>query len=121
LDLEAVASDGHSSDSEEEASDRASYHPYFFLFILILITLIGGFIDDETPIASGSGSQQHTSWNALQSGGDLDDFFDRIYERSRSRRMRPTVEDITLTHDCIRSLPGAEEFPLWRIGCRVSL
>jgi hypothetical protein len=37
--------------------------------------------------------------------------------------MRPTshgtVEDTTGPHDCIRSLPGAEEFPLWRIGCRV--
>ena len=81
--------------------------------------MIGSFIDDDTPIASGSGTQQHTSWNALQNGEDLDDFFARIYEQSRSRRMRPTVEDTTLPHDCIRSLPGAEEFPLWRIGCRV--
>ena len=33
--------------------------------------------------------------------------------------MRPTVEDTTDKYDCIRSLPGADEFPLWRIGCRV--
>jgi hypothetical protein len=32
--------------------------------------------------------------------------------------MRPTVEDTT---DGVRSLPGAEEFPLWRIGSRVRL
>jgi hypothetical protein len=80
--------------------------------------LIGDFIDDETPVASGSGTQQHTSWNAMQNGGDIDNFFVGIYERSRSRRMRPTVE-VTDPHDCIRDLPGAEEFPLWRIGCRV--
>ena len=83
---------------------------------------IGDFIDDETPIASGSGTRQHTSWKTLQNGEDLDEFFAGIYERSRSRRMRPsTVEDTTLPHDCIRSLPGADEFPLWRIGCRVRL
>jgi hypothetical protein len=35
--------------------------------------------------------------------------------------MRPTVEDTTDPHNCIRALPGAEEFPLWRIGCRVRL
>ena len=37
--------------------------------------------------------------------------------------MRPTVddEDTTDPHGCIRALPGSEEFPLWRIECRVSL
>ena len=61
------------------------------------------------------------SWNTLQNGDDLDDFFAGIYERSRSRRMRPTVEDTTDPLDCIRALPGAEEYPIWRIGCRVRL
>jgi hypothetical protein len=64
------------------------------------------------------------SWNTLQNGEDFDDFFDRIYERSRSRRIRHTAdsaEDTTDPHDCIQALPGAEEFPLWRIGCRVRL
>jgi hypothetical protein len=68
--------------------------------------------------------QQHTSWNALQNGEDLNDFFAGIYERSRSgcsRRERTTVEDTTNLHDYVRSQPGAEEFPLWRIGCRVRL
>ena len=84
--------------------------------------LIGDFIDDKTPtIASGSRTQQHMSWNTLQNGGDFDDFFAQIYERSRFRRMRPTVEVTTDPHDCIQALPGAEEFPLWRIGCRVCL
>jgi hypothetical protein len=63
------------------------------------------------------------SWNTLQNGGGLDDFFAGIYERSRSRRIRPTVEVATDPHDCIQALPVAEEFPLrvWRIGCRVCL
>jgi hypothetical protein len=84
--------------------------------------LIGSFIDDETPTASGSGTQKHTSWST-RNDEDLDDFFARFYERLRSRRIRRTltVEDSTLLHDCIRSLPGADEFPLWRIGCRVRL
>ena len=56
----------------------------------------------------------------MQNDQDLDDFFARIYERSRSHRMRPTV-DTADPHRCIRALPGAAEFPLWRIGCRVRL
>ena len=80
-------------------------------------------------MASGSGTQRYTSWNALQNGEDLDDFFVEIYKRSRfrSRRERTTVEvntdppDATDPHDYIRSLPGAGELPLWRIGCRVCL
>ena len=39
--------------------------------------------------------------------------------------MRPqaTVKDMQAIdpHDCIQALPGAEEFSLWRIGCRVCL
>ena len=59
-------------------------------------------------------------WNRLQNGEDLDGFLSGIYERSRSHRMRPTtVEDTFDRYDYIRSLPGADEFPLWRIGCRV--
>ena len=54
---------------------------------------------------------------------DLDDLFARILERSRSHRTRPTVEDedttVTDPHGCIQTLPGSDEFPLWRIGCRV--
>ena len=52
---------------------------FFFLKKLILITFIEGFIDNETPITSGSGTQ-HTSWNSLQKGEDLNDFFARIYK-----------------------------------------
>jgi hypothetical protein len=40
---------------------------------------------------------------------------------TRTRRATVEDEDTTDPHDCIRSLPGAEEFPLWRIGCRVRL
>ena len=92
-------------------------------FSVSQLHLIGGFIDDETPMGSGSGTQQHTSWNALQNGGDIDDFFAGIYERSRSRRIPTVTVDLEVTdpYDCIRDLPGAEEFPLWRIGCRVCL
>ena len=77
-----------------------------------------------TPIASGSGTQQLTSWNSLQNGEDLDGFFDQLLQRSRSRRlgMRPiTAKDFTDDSSCISSLPGADEFPLWRIGCRVHI
>jgi hypothetical protein len=35
--------------------------------------------------------------------------------------MRPTVEDTTDPYNCIQALPAVEEFPLWRIGCRVRL
>ena len=79
-------------------------------------------MDDDRPIASGSRTQHHMSWNSLQNAEVLDDFFDRIYEQSQSRRMRPTVNlDTTLPHDHCIHLPGAKEFPLWCIGCRVCL
>ena len=35
--------------------------------------------------------------------------------------MRPIVEDTTDPHDCFLALPSAEEYPLWRIACRVCL
>ena len=36
--------------------------------------------------------------------------------------MRPIVEDDDSdVHGCIPALPGDDEFPLWRIGCRVRL
>ena len=75
-----------------------------------------------TPIASGLWTQQLTSWNSLQNGEDLDGFFDQLLQRSRSRRhgMRPITAKDT-TDDSISSLPGADEFPLWRIGCRVHI
>jgi hypothetical protein len=61
------------------------------------------------------------SWNALQNGEDLDEFFARIYKQSQSCRERTTVEDTTNLHDYVRSLPGAGKFPLWHIGCRIRL
>jgi hypothetical protein len=68
----------------------------------------------------GQGLSNIHLWNALQNGEDLDEFFARIYKQSRSRwsrRERTTVKDTTDLHNYIPFLPGAEEFPLWRIGC----
>ena len=103
-----IASDGHSTDSEEPESDRGSY-PYFYYYLhLSSLHLIGGFIDDETPIASGSGTQQHMVRRGIPCRTvKTDDFFDRIYERSRFRRMI-----------VFASLQELKSF-LWRIGCRV--
>jgi hypothetical protein len=50
------------------------------------------------PIASGSGTQQYRMIHRgiyPANGDDLDDFFAGIHERSRSHRMRPTIEDTT--------------------------
>ena len=116
MDLEAVADNDHSTDNEEQESDSAS--SLFIIILMIQLHLIDDFIDDGAPTASGSGTRQYMSWNSLQNDEALNDFFAGIYERSRTSRMRHTVEVID-PHDCIRSLPGAEEFPLWRIGCRV--
>ena len=55
MDLEDVASDDHSTDEEQDSDSAFKLYPYFFVFILILLHFIGSFIDDETPIASGSG------------------------------------------------------------------
>jgi hypothetical protein len=86
-------------------------------FPLLILTLTGGFIDDETPIASGLGTYQHKTWNALENGNGNEDWeasFAGIYKQSRSTRL-----NVADSHNCVQSLPGVEEFPLWCIGCRV--
>ena len=70
-----MASDGHSSDSERQESDGASYS-YLFKYTNSKLHLIDDFINDdhdETLITSGSGTQPRASWNALQNDGDFDD------------------------------------------------
>ena len=65
----------------------------FIVIVLFILNLIGNFIGDDT-LACGSGrTQQHTSWtrNTLQNSEDSDDFFARIYERSRSWMWRARV------------------------------
>ena len=105
MDLEAVANDDHSTDSERRDLDGAS-SSYFFKYTKLKLHLIlDDFIDDDhdetqAPIASSA------SWNALRNDGDLDEFFAGIYER-----MRPTVGDTTDPHNCIRTLPGLTNFP----------
>jgi hypothetical protein len=43
-------------------------------FLSLILTLTGGFIDDETPIASGLGTYQHKMWNALENGNGNEDW-----------------------------------------------
>jgi len=43
--------------------------PAFYLYILNLIA--SNFINDEKSIASGSGTQQHMSWNTLQNSEEM--------------------------------------------------
>ena len=93
---------------------------FSFNYPSVIYVLIGNFIDDDTPVASGSGTQHHTSWNTFQNGEDLDDFFDQIYQRSRRLGTRPMLEDAAdFRDDLISRMPGDNEYPLWRIGCRV--
>ena len=76
----------------------------------------------KTPITSGSRTQQHMLWNALQNSEGLDEFFEKLYEWSWSHmRVRHTVGNITDPHDCIQALPGNDEYPLWHIRCWVCL
>ena len=49
-----MASDGHSSDSERQESDGASYS-YLFKYTNSKLHLIDDFIDDDTLVVSGSG------------------------------------------------------------------
>jgi hypothetical protein len=51
---------------------------------------INRWFDDETPIASGSGTYQHKTWNALENSNGNEDweaFFAGIYKQSRSTRL----------------------------------
>ena len=51
MDLEAVASDGHSTDDEQE-SDGALLLVYHYRDLIIFSHLIDSFIDDETFIST---------------------------------------------------------------------
>ena len=61
------------------------------------------------------------SWNAMEKGEELNNFFAGIYKWSQSHMMQLTVKDTQAIdpHGCIPALLGADKFPLWSIRCRV--
>ena len=77
MDIEAVVADDNLTDEEDEEEDGASF---LIKKIIVISHLIVSFIDDQTPIASGSGTQQHWLWNSLQNGKGLEEFLAGIYE-----------------------------------------
>jgi hypothetical protein len=116
------------SDSEGDEEDPLGALSYFFI-LLILQLLTDGFIDDDDlPPTEGSSETSPTvSWNTLaQQNQALDDLLDGIYSRSQAHTRRLPVQDASehsheiSGHSLIRALPHSQDFPLWRIGCRVS-
>jgi hypothetical protein len=125
LDIEAGVDDDFTDSDSEEIGGA------FYIFFNILIPnrhhLIDDFIDDVPNIlaASGSETQPTVSWNTFEERDkDLDNFIDELYERSQSHRTELTAHNTT-TDDYednlpIHALPTDQDFPLWRIRCRVS-
>ena len=77
-----------------------------------------GFIDDEAPL--GPAPPPYAPWRALDRNGPdaMDDLLTKIYQQSRSRAPhRMSIEDEDI-HELSR-IPTANDFPIWRVGCRV--
>jgi hypothetical protein len=125
LDVEAE-DDADGLDGEEDGDDDD------FLGALISLSssnafsmVFKDFIDTTVPIAGGSGFINYASWNAHENG-DQDHGFaallDRAYQRSRIYKdgQAPIISDILDIHIPVREQPNSQDYPLWRVGCRVN-
>ncbi|KAF8799587.1 hypothetical protein BYT27DRAFT_7120230, partial [Phlegmacium glaucopus] len=85
------------------------------------------FIDDMEPSLDQSDAQPSLSWSAFSDPDkSLDDLLSGIYQRSRGQRTSAAritgpndSERITGPND--RDGLSCQDYPLWRIGCRVGL
>jgi hypothetical protein len=127
LDLEAQVDNDDSIDNDDEDLDLQGSSLFLFYKLLIYILFVDDFIDDEDEGPSGS---QPWPGNQPPNNEDMDieGILQEIRERSRvfnhstSRRTRSppaaTNED-DRKHNIARRHPNANDYPLWRVGCRV--
>jgi hypothetical protein len=98
--------------------------------LLLMDTIPDNFIDDRVHSLDQNVSLQHVSWRDLPNREEgLGEFLTGILERSRSaaQRRAPSPDDnntsirhtTTLLEEMAR-LPGPDDYPLWRVRCRVN-
>jgi hypothetical protein len=125
LDIEAqVDSDDNLGDDDEDLDLQGS-SLFLFYKLLIYILLVDNFINDEDE----EPSRPHL-WPGNQPPDDedmeIEDILRDIRERSRVfNRSERTWSPLAATneddrkHEIARQHPDAEDYPLWRVGCRV--
>lgn len=67
------------------------------------------------------GPQPSASWDTLFNRRDdaLDDFLTSIYQRTQRAAVGRGALNNCEAHNQIAGLPSLEDYPLWRVGCRV--
>jgi hypothetical protein len=98
-------------------------------FLLYLSSYLIGFIDDEEPSANDSNSRLYApSTTPDEEEEAFEAFLARIDERvqsqsesSRLRRLRTNSDDSEVLTDTLARLPSTDDYPLWRVRCRVTI
>lgn len=104
----------------------------WFIIIIFLVYLSSnliGFIDDEEPCANDSNSRLYApSTTPDEEEEAFETFLARIDERvqsqsesSRLRRLRTNSDDSEVLTDTLARLPSTDDYPLWRVRCRVTI
>jgi hypothetical protein len=103
-----------------------------FIIIIIMLDLSSyliGFIDDEEPSANDSNSRLYApSTMPDEEEEAFEAFLARIDKRvqsqsesSRLRRLRTNTDDLEVHTDTLARLPSTDDYPLWRVRCRVTI
>jgi hypothetical protein len=100
---------------------------------VFLLTLIEDFIQDEPTIDTQFSPQRHFADTHLDREGDWLDLVESLEERytvdsemahrvvNDDRNKRPLDPTIIASIDKTTRLPGNDDYPLWRVRCKVFL
>lgn len=116
------------SDKDED-EDFGSAFVHYYIFLLYLSSYLIGFIDDEEPCANDSNSRLYVpSTTPDEEEEAFEAFLARIDERvqsqsesSRLQRLRTNNDDSEVLTDTLFRLPNPDDYPLWRVRCRVTI
>ena len=117
------------SSDEDEDEDFGSALVHYYIFLLYLSSNLIGFIDDEEPCANDSNSRLYApSTMPDEEEEAFEAFLARIDERvqsqsesSRLRQLRTNSDDLEVLTDTLARLPTTDDYPLWRVRCRVTI
>jgi len=81
------------------------------------------FIDNDEGLEHESDSRAYVPLRDYEDNThNIDNIVRGIYDRARSYRATPRVFAYTDGHDehMLARMPAAQDFPIWRVACRVS-
>ena len=129
LDLEAGVDDdeerNHDDEEEEEEEEALRSAPFFFTACIqkLIDYITDNFIDDHSRPSRDQPVRPHRTWNSLLNHDDDDEIFGDLLKRAqeRSRTRLPAIASLIENEerDAIRARPSADDYPLWRVKCRV--